>query len=99
MHYTGKPPSRKWYARDDDGRQRLPQSERGPGLDGLPGHGKLQHSTSMTVAHASRTIPQGDTMRRLNNMFTNVAANELPQASRKGRAAKDYTTDPMFKVS
>jgi hypothetical protein len=100
MRYSGPPPSKKWYQRDEDGRQRLPQSERGPGLDGLPGHGKLQHSTSVTVAHASRSgnnaHTAGDTMRRINNMFTNVAASEMPQAARKGKAAKDYSADPMY---
>lgn len=96
MHYTGKPPSKKWYQRDDNGQQRLPQSERGPGLDGLPGHGKLIHSTVLQVARHCTTNPQGDTMRRLNKMFQTIANEEMPAAARKGKASKDYSKDEMF---
>ena len=95
LHYTGKPPSMKHYKRDEDGRQRLPISERGPGYDGLPGHGKLIHSTRVEVAARTANNPNGDTMRRLNKMFTNVAANEMPVASR-GRTAKDLSNDPVY---
>lgn len=98
LHYTGKPPSMRQYGRDDDGKQRLPQSEHGPGYDGLPGHGRVLHSTALTVAKGSGMNISGDTMRRLNNMFTNIVADALPAAARKGKAAKDYTNDPMFKA-
>ena len=95
MHYTGNPPSMKWYKRDEDGRQRLPISERGPGYDGLPGHGKVVHSTVTIVARSSANLSHGDTMRRLNKVFTNIASNEMPVASR-GRTAKDLTNDPVY---
>lgn len=96
LHYTGKPPSMRQYGRDDDGRQRLPQSERGPGYDGLPGHGRVIHSTAVQVTHGRIVNNSGDILRRINNMFQNVAASEMPAASRKGKAAKDYSADPLF---
>ena len=95
LQYTGKPPSMKHYKRDEDGRQRLPISERGPGYDGLPGHGKVVHSTVTIVARSSANLSHGDIMRRLNKMFTNVAQNEMPVASR-GRTAKDLSSDPVY---
>ena len=99
MQYAGKIlPRYRQYGRDEHDRQRLPVSERGPGYDGLPGHGKLQHSTSVTVTHASREQSFGDTMRRLNKMFTTVKAADMPEGARKGRAGKDYTADPLFRA-
>lgn len=86
---------RKQYGRDDDGRQRLPVSHRGPGYDGLPGHGKLLHSTAVTVANSSRNNSEGDTMRRYNKMFNTmkaVAPAELPVSSR-GTGADIRETD------
>lgn len=71
---------------------RLPESERS---GELPGHGALMHSTDVHVTHGSRTKTYGDTMRRLNQMFTTVDKSELPVAAR-GRAAKDLSNDPMF---
>lgn len=99
MQYAGKIlPSRKHYGCDEHDRQRLPKSEWGPGIDGLPGHGKLQHSTSVSVTHARPEQSKGDTMRRLNKMFSIVKAADMPEGARKGRAGKDYTTDPLFQA-
>ena len=98
MQYAGKIlPSRKHYSRDEYGRQRLLDSSRAADADGMAAAGwkTLQHSTSVTVTHARPEQSKGDTMRRLNKMFTNVASNEMPVASR-GRTAKDLTNDPVY---
>ena len=98
MQYAGKIlPSRKHYSRDEYGRQRLPDSSRAADAEGMAAAGwkTLHHSTSVTVTHARPEQSKGDTMRRLNKMFTNVAANEMPVASR-GRTAKDLSNDPVY---
>lgn len=96
MEYAGKIlPTRKHYGRDEWERQRLPVSERGPGLEGLPGHGKLIHSTVTNVARSTANTYHGDYMRKVNKMFQTVAANEMPTIAR-GRASKDYSADPLY---
>lgn len=91
MQYAGKIlPKQRRSACYAEGR--LPESER---TAELPGHGVLMHSTTVHVASSSRTIHYGDTMRRLNKMFTTVDKSELPVVAR-GRAAKDLSNDPVF---
>ena len=84
----------KMRERDEYDRQRLPKSERGPGYEGLPGHGKLMHSTQVEVAACSANPSQGDTMRRYNKMFNTMQAVEtIPTNSRGGadlRETDDY---------
>jgi hypothetical protein len=53
------------------------------------------HSTTVIVANSGRIKSYGDSMRRLNKMFTTVDKSELPVVSR-GRAAKDLSNDPVF---
>lgn len=91
MQHVSKLPH-KPYARDEYDRQRLPESSR---TGTMPGHGRLNHSTTVKVAGSSANPNQGDRMRRLNKMFQNVAADEMPTISR-GRAGKDHTADPLF---
>ena len=100
MQYAGKIlPSRKHYARDEYGRQRLPDSSRAADADGMAAAGwkTLQHSTSVTVTHARPEQSYGDTMRRLNKMFSVVKAEDMPIATR-GRAGKDHSADPVFQA-
>ena len=85
----------KMRERDEYDRQRLPKSERGPGYEGLPGHGKLRHSTDVKVAASSANTSSGDTMRRYNKMFNTMQAVEnLPTTGRGGNSdvtnSEDY---------
>lgn len=81
---------------------RLPESER---TGELPGHGEVRNATIVSVTPSN--IVAIDKQRResihsyirgLNKMFTQVNANEIPAAKRKGKAAKDYGNDPVFKA-
>ena len=99
MQYAGKIlPSRKHYGRDEYGRQRLPDSSRAADADGMAAAGwkTLRHSTSVTVTHARPEQSVGDTMRRLNKMFSVVKAEDLPTISR-GRAGLAHPADPVYK--
>lgn len=85
----------KMRGRDEYDRQRLPKSERGPGYEGLPGHGKLTHSTDVIVAPSSANPNHGDTMRRYNKMFNTMQAVEnLPT---KGRSGEDITASEDYR--
>ena len=103
MQYVGRIlPSRKSYARDEYGRQRLPDSSRAADAEGMAAAGwkTLQHSTSVTVTRARPEQSYGDTMRRLNKMFntmTAVAPADLP-ASRGGRDGVDIRTTDDYKA-